>query len=571
VAQSLLGDVLVVDSLKNALDLWETVDHQTLVTLEGEILEPDGTVTGGSQDAELSGILRQKRELKELNAIIADLEQQYQGSLDAHVSLKTEMASLEQVLEEVTREGHQGDKDILTREKDLNSIASEEEALNARHSELEHEAEQVRQLIDQLDQQETQLRQEAQESTQEKNLGNDMLYMLGREIDRLGSLLDTEGASLTELKVQLAQADTSWRSMEESVRRLEEVRRDKVDRITRLEEDTAEGLARAKELRDQVEQLQQELRGLVTERSDCQQRLEEGRAGYEEQLSEVGQQEAELKRIRGHVSELGVEIGKLQIKLSELSMARGHLDEQIWDRYREQLPKVAGDYHLRPLVTEQQMERLARLRQLIERMGEINLTAIEEFEELSERHEFLSTHKQDLEGALGQLQRAIQKINRTSRKRFKETFDQVNETFKKVFPRLFKGGRAKLMLTDEENLLESGVDIVAQPPGKKLQSIDLLSGGEKALTAVSLIFSMFLVKPTPFCLLDEVDAPLDEANVVRFNEIVKETSTISQFILITHNRRTMEVTERLYGVTMEEPGISKLVAVNLADAQESVM
>jgi len=201
-----------------------------------------------------------------------------------------------------------------------------------------------------------------------------------------------------------------------------------------------------------------------------------------------------------------------------------------------------------------------------ERMGEINLTAIEEYDELNERYEFLSTHKKDLEGALGQLQRAIQKINRTSRKRFRETFDLVNAKFKEVFPRLFKGGRASLVLTDEENLLETGVEIVAQPPGKKLQSIELLSGGEKALTAVSLIFSMFLVKPTPFCLLDEVDAPLDEANVGRFNQIVRETSEISQFILITHNRRTMEIVDRLFGVTMEEPGVSKLVAVSLEQA-----
>jgi chromosome segregation protein len=265
------------------------------------------------------------------------------------------------------------------------------------------------------------------------------------------------------------------------------------------------------------------------------------------------------------VGDLGVEAGKLQLKVSELSMARKHLEEQIWERYREELRRVAGDYHLRPPCTEVERERLDELRQLIDRMGEINLMAIEEFAELNSRHEFLSTHKQDLENALAQLQRAIQKINRTSRKRFRETFEAVNAKFQEVFPRLFKGGRARLELTDPENLLESGVEIVAQPPGKKLQSIELLSGGEKALTAVSLIFAMFLVKPTPFCLLDEVDAPLDEANVTRFNEMVREMAQSSQFILITHNRRTMEIVDRLYGVTMEEPGISKLVSVNLSD------
>jgi chromosome segregation protein len=567
VAESLLGDVVVVDSLERALDLWDQVDGQTLVTLDGEILEPDGTVTGGSLDAELSGVLRQKREIKELKGIIAELEAQYRTVLDAHVSVKTEMARLEQVLEQVTREGHQGDKDILTREKDLSRIGSEVDALAARRQELEQEAEHVRQLLDELEQQAEELRAEVFEANEQKQLGGDVVYLLGREARRVSRLVDHAAAAVTDRKVDLAQADGNWRSALEAVDRIEQMQGEKVERIGRLEQDSADGLARADELRVQVEELEQELRRLVTERADCQEQLAQGRAAYEARLAEVGELEAELKRVRSAVSELGVEVGQLQLKLSELSMNLGHLEEQIWERYREQLRRVAGDYHMRTMVSEEDLERLGRLRELIERMGEINLTAIEEYDELSERHEFLSTHKADLEGALGQLTRAIQKINRTSRKRFRETFDLVNAKFQEVFPRLFKGGRARLVLTDEENLLESGVEIIAQPPGKKLQSIELLSGGEKALTAVSLIFSMFLVKPTPFCLLDEVDAPLDEANVGRFNQIVRETSEISQFILITHNRRTMEIVDHLFGVTMEEPGVSKLVAVSLSDAE----
>jgi chromosome segregation protein len=197
-------------------------------------------------------------------------------------------------------------------------------------------------------------------------------------------------------------------------------------------------------------------------------------------------------------------------------------------------------------------------------MGEINLTAIEESEELQKRFDFLTTQKTDLESAISQLETAIEKINRASRKRFRETFDAVNAKFREVFPRLFGGGRAHLQLTDEADLLETGVEIIANPPGKKvMQNIELLSGGEKALTAVSLLFAIFLVKPSPFCLLDEVDAPLDEANVGRFNEVVREMTDRSQFIMITHNRRTMEIADRLCGITMEEPGVSKLVAVNL--------
>jgi chromosome segregation protein len=199
----------------------------------------------------------------------------------------------------------------------------------------------------------------------------------------------------------------------------------------------------------------------------------------------------------------------------------------------------------------------------VEEFGEVNLTAIEEYQELEERHTFLAGQKADLEESLNSLQQAIQRINRTTRKRFAETFELVNEKFKEVFPRLFCGGRAELKLTNEDDLLETGLDIIVQPPGKKLQNVSLLSGGEKALTAVALIFSIFLIKPSPFCLLDEVDAPLDDANIGRFNDMVREMSDFSQFILITHSKTTMAVADTLYGVTMEEPGVSKLVSVKL--------
>jgi chromosome segregation protein len=194
-------------------------------------------------------------------------------------------------------------------------------------------------------------------------------------------------------------------------------------------------------------------------------------------------------------------------------------------------------------------------------MGEVSLSALEEFNELSERHTFLTDQQEDLQKSVDSLQSAITRINRTTRERFKVAFDEINTKFKENFPRLFNGGKAELRLDEEADVLEAGIEIVAQPPGKRLQNIVLLSGGEKALTAVALIFSIFLIKPSPFCLLDEVDAPLDDANIDRFNTFVREMSDISQFLLITHSKRTMEMADSLYGVTMEEPGVSKLISV----------
>jgi chromosome segregation protein len=210
----------------------------------------------------------------------------------------------------------------------------------------------------------------------------------------------------------------------------------------------------------------------------------------------------------------------------------------------------------------------ARIRDLDEKIaahGEINLLAIDEHAERKTRHEFLQAQKEDLEESLESLKQAIQRIDRVSRERFAETFNKVNETFQQLYPQIFRGGEGRLILTDPEELLESGVDIIARPPGKRTQHISLLSGGEKALTAVALIFSIFLVKPSPFCILDEVDAPLDEANIGRFTEVVKRTTAQSQFLVITHNKSTMEAADHLYGVTMTEPGISRVVSVRLSE------
>jgi chromosome segregation protein len=298
--------------------------------------------------------------------------------------------------------------------------------------------------------------------------------------------------------------------------------------------------------------------------------------------------EIEARELRGRGDKLATEVGQLELRDGQVRLTRKVVEEQVEERYQLAIGDVLVDYHQRATIGETEEERLTELRELIERMGtDINLTAIEEFADVSKRFEFLSAQKIDLERAVDQLQRAIDKINKTSRKLFRDTFAAVNATFKEVFPRLFRGGQAALSLSmgtergagapaaegapegvakkeKEIDLLEAGIEIMAQPPGKKNTTVDQLSGGEKALTAVALVFSIFLIKPSPFCILDEVDAPLDEANVDRYNELVREMTDRSQFIVITHNKRTMEQADNLYGVTMQEAGVSKLVTVNLS-------
>jgi chromosome segregation protein len=208
-------------------------------------------------------------------------------------------------------------------------------------------------------------------------------------------------------------------------------------------------------------------------------------------------------------------------------------------------------------------EAITRLRDKIDRLGPVNMMAIEQFDELETRHVFLTTQRTDLIDSIAQTSEAIKRIDETTSARFTEAFTAIQQNFQGTFSTLFGGGRAGLTLLDENDPLESGIDIVASPPGKRLQSVQLLSGGEKALTAIALMFAIFKYKPSPFCLLDEIDAPLDDANVGRFVEMLRSMLDRTQFILITHNRRTMEIANRLYGVTMEEPGVSKLISVQL--------
>jgi chromosome segregation protein len=280
--------------------------------------------------------------------------------------------------------------------------------------------------------------------------------------------------------------------------------------------------------------------------------------------------EEALRTERRLLEQLRGDLANLQLRDREQELELGHLVRSVTERHDLDLRLEIARFHALRLPGSEREERAAELKESIARMGEVNLTAIEEHRELTERHAFLAGQKDDLERSLLQLREAIARMNRTSRQRFQETFELVNERFSQVFPRLFAGGKAELQLvSDGGDLLEAGVEIIAQPPGKRLQSVGLLSGGEKALTAIALIFAIFLIKPSPFCLLDEVDAPLDEGNVGRYNDLVREMSKISQFILITHNKRTMEIADTLYGVTMEDPGCSKLVSVKLTERRES--
>ncbi|NVB84252.1 MAG: hypothetical protein HOV81_38100, partial [Kofleriaceae bacterium] len=567
VGKRLLGRTVVVDQLDRALKLHERGVKERLVTLDGDIIDEDGVVAGGSRDAQGAGVLAQKREIRDLEEIVDKLEHDLSESMARLVTAKTELKMVGKALEGLRTQVHEGDIAIMGHEKDETRVRIELERgrdrlgqLGNEQLELEHRIRAIE--IDEVAAQER--KTAAVERIAElERVQLDLIAEIAGHREQLESLT----AALTEARVRAAQFAAQRATAEATTLRLQKTDNELASRAERLGHEIEDAVRRSADLRAGCDALAAELADVRTEREREVTDLEQGRLAYERRLSELTTVELSARELRTAADRLASEVGQLELRAGQIAMHKGNVVDAIDERYQVDITTVLYDFHQRPAIGEKEEARLGELKDLIERMGtDINLTAIEEFSEVSTRFEFLSAQKIDLERAVDQLQRAIDKINKTSRKLFKDTFEAVNATFKRVFPRLFRGGQAFLSLSGGEggDVLEAGVEIMAQPPGKKNSTVDQLSGGEKALTAVALVFSIFLIKPSPFCILDEVDAPLDEANVDRYNEIVREMTDRSQFIVITHNKRTMEAADNLYGVTMQEPGVSKLVSVNLA-------
>jgi chromosome segregation protein len=567
VGKRLLGATVVVDDLDRALLLHKQGVTDRLVTLDGDLVEDGGIVAGGSRDAQGAGVLAQKREIRDLEEIVGTLEHDLSEAMARLVTAKTELTQVTKALEGLRVQVHEGEVAIMGHEKDEARIRYDLERHRDRLGQLAGEQHELDDRLSVIGTDEDAIRdRRAHAETRIAELERaqlDHLSDVATHRDRLDELAQV----LTEAKIRAAQLGEKRAAAEASALRLAAMDTDLAARAAKLTAEIDEAMRRTLALRQGCDQLAAELAVLREERDAQAIALEEGRRGYDARLTALTGVELAARELRGLADQLAREVGQLELRAGQIKMTRQVVEDQVGERYQLEVPAILFDYHLRPQITQIDEDRLTELRELIERMGsDINLTAIEEYAEVGQRFEFLSAQKTDLERAVDQLQRAIDKINKTSRKLFKDTFAAVNTTFKEVFPRLFRGGQAALSLSggDDVDLLEAGVEIMAQPPGKKNTTVEQLSGGEKALTAVALVFSIFLIKPSPFCILDEVDAPLDEANVDRYNELVREMTDRSQFIVITHNKRTMEAADNLYGVTMQEPGVSKLVSVNLS-------
>jgi len=560
----LLDRTYLARDLDDALSRGAAAPDATFVTPDGAVVFAGGVVGIGTSGGDDGGILQTRRELRDAETELARLTAEEESLAGRHREAVTLLESIRKERDERQKTLHSLELRLLTAQKDLQRLRTETSHLLERQNVITLESAQLAEELEILDRESAEARALIESATLRGDECATRLQTIEATLSTLRGEIDATQQELTAIQIRIATAREQRLSAERSIATLTRA-------IAEMEERLARRVAERDAARTEQRLLEDDLtrrRSAVARLTDEVTAAEAASAAAQEKHDSLS---AEARRLDDESAALqkGIDavherLSSLRLKGSELTAERARIETTLLERYRMTIPELLELIESGAVSPSADPVRREELCRRIDQLGEVNLTAIDEYRETQERYDFLVSQKQDLEESLHALQQAIQKINRTTRKRFFETFHQINEKFQEVFPRLFCGGHAELRLTNEEDLLETGIDIVVQPPGKRLQNVSLLSGGEKALTAVALIFSIFLIKPTPFCLLDEVDAPLDDANIGRFNEMIREMSRISQFILITHSKTTMTVAETLYGVTMEEPGVSKLVSVKIS-------
>jgi len=559
----LLGDTLLVDDLKTAVEIWKANGmYKTLVTPEGDVINPQGIITGGRGSGTDGGILQKRSEIKETRKLLSGLDVEIRELTSGMRAAEGEIEKTRAELEDCRNRFHSIEIERVNIASELIRHEEDIQRLTGRRAALGADMEEAARALADISERKLSLSREREELEGVLSGKEEELKTLSAEISSLAENKERLSAAVTETKVLLAKINERHDSLKTQVLEKEGSIGEFEGAAAARTGEIENGKAEIAEKRELVEVLKARVEELLAEIGEAREKEVSRQEALTELSEKIRAVDAEIKGLKADLSELHELRGELSIESREMELNSRHLSDNIVEKYGVEIGGYTPEGEV-PGDTAALKARREDLRERITSMGEVSLSALDEYNELEGRYNFLLEQQQDLNSSVQSLLSAIARINRTSRERFLSTFEEINEKFKEYFPRFFNGGRAELRLSDEGDVLESGIEIVAQPPGKKLQNIALLSGGEKALTATSLIFSIFLIKPSPFCLLDEVDAPLDDANIDRFNGFVKEISELSQFLLITHNKRTMEMADTLYGVTMEDPGASKIISVRL--------
>ena len=567
-AEALLGHVLVAENMDAALAAGNEA-QETIVTKAGDIVSPHGMMIGGSKE-NLSVILSKKQELRDLEQRVADLDQDLETARQDQKSAEAEVRSAETDLQKQIEQRYQATQDETDAEKALYKV-TEDLKHARRHLEL------VRLEQEQLTDEESGIDEEIErydkvllEVGNEVKAAQEKVAMLTQKISDISSEMEAFDHKIVDLKLRQTTLNAQLENAGNSLRRLRQFHEDGMNRLEQLSRDIL--LKDQKRVRSEqkITEYGHKLSEMYEVMRLLDQALEQNEADYQDIDAKLRANDNSISDIQSRREDLLQKIRVLELEQSQRQIKQENIANQLTERYHRPLDEFMeeADGAYLEISPDQTETELAEYRKKLANIGDVNLGAIKEYEELRERFDFLCEQRDDLLKAIDDLHKVIRKINKITQEKFLITFNQVNEKLEEVFPRLFDGGTAKLILTDPSQPLDTGVEFMVHPPGKKLTRLSLLSGGEKALSAIAFIFAIFLIKPASFCIMDEIDAPLDDANVFRFNELLKIIGRQSQIIMITHKRKSMEFADTLFGITMEKKGVSKIVSVTFESAAE---
>lgn len=592
--ERLLGETRIVRDLEAASQAWlESGGAFHFVTLDGAVLSRPGIFTGGDNRGNGAGkaasILGRKNQIAELESALAALQERVAEASRRKGALQSEQTELQASLQQAQTELRAREVAIATHQGEFNALENSRRLLHQKIDtvvfEVQSLAEQQQEGLEKRQALQTRAGElEAREQACQARVAG-----LNSTLETLRLRRDQATTGLTECKVALATEEQMLAASRQQRQTLDQRVRELTQVIEQRRGEVASFLARKEQAEAEIQQSRARIETLQHEREQVNAQTAALLAQKQTQEADISQREESLREQRRKLAEAQAHRGTLEVELAQKNMGVQNLRERIQQKYHVNLDDVRsecititfadeGPAKVHVLSPEEMAasgagtdwtavaQQVDVLQQRLDEMGPVNLVAIEEYEETEQRYQFLSKQHDDLVQAKAQLLEVINRINTQTREMFRTTFEQVRENFRLMFTEVFGGGRADLVLMDENDLLESGIDIVARPPGKQLQTISLLSGGEQTMTAVALLFSIYQVKPSPFCVLDELDAPLDESNINRFIKVLQRFLEQSQFIIITHNKRTIGMADVLYGVTMQEQGVSKIVSVKFHKA-----
>ena len=585
----LLGHVVVVESLHDGLAMIQDVScgdlgALLLVTRNGEVIDPRGIVTGGSS-GDASGLLQRRREVRSLERTMASIDERMADAERQREAMQKRVSAQKLELHAIDTSLKESEMQQLIVEKELSTLERTLEDVNEREQARQADQQICRDELAGVGEHRGAAQIRLDELTQEQGERERQVESLTAQLRAVEKDAEASLRQLTETRLTLATSRERSDRARADVGRLQEEDRARTERLQHLAEKIAVIETQTRQSQEERQRADSVFREFEAQKTTLQSQLATAEERHAEGLQRTRSYEQQLADNRKHFISIRDTRAAADVQLAEIRTRMSATEDTLTLTYGESVEKGmddvlktegdhdAGDGGHTP---QDWRDRIEVIRGRMDRVGPLNLAAVEEHRELEERYQFLSKQEEDLSESIRSLQEIIERLNRTTGRMFKETFESLQEKFGEVFSALFAGGQAELVLVKpnseedgEDAVLDPGIDIVAQPPGKRLKNLTMLSGGEKTLTVLALLFASFLIKPSPFCILDEVDAPLDEPNVIRFAQFLTQLTPLSQFLVITHNKRTMEVADSLFGVTMEEPGVSTFVSVKISEFENA--